>query len=809
MPPYGRLLAPTAVAICMLASFCTARPLLAAAGSRDDDAPAVLSGTRPLRVPDDPAREILRMARRFLQAKLDAASAARCQRWSDRLQKAAARNELLESLRGELRHILGLRDPRPQPPRPPLVVQPLGQPAPLARHAAFDVFEVRWPAFGRVDGHGLLLEPHDRAAVATVLLVPDADQHPEQLVGLMPGLPEDRQFARHLAARGCRVLIPALVSRRMERRRVEGRLRANLSDREFVYRPAFVLGRHVIGYELQMLLAAIDWFARDDRQPPIAAVGYGEGGGLALFAAALDDRIRLCCISGYVDACEQAFMQPIDRNVFRRLLLFGDAELIAMVSPRTVLVEAARGPQVNLPGEGGAPAQLRSPLLDAVRGQCERARSVIHRMNERFPPAPAARPDRAKSGTAGANLGVELLVSGPDGQGPFFAEATQQRVFELLATLTGQPLPEPAHPDARPVPARPLPDIEARRRRMLQQLTDHSQAVLHESPYVRKRFFAGVDTSNLERFDATIARYRDHFKHNVIGWFDDPLVAPNPRTAIAYRKPRWTGYHVMLDVFAEPPVIAYGILLVPRGIRKGERRPVVVCQHGLEGRPTDTIEGDHPAYHDFAARLAERGFVVFAPQNLYIYRDEFRTLQRMANPLGKTLFSIITPQHQQIVDWLQSLPFVDPRRIGFYGLSYGGKTAMRVPALVTDYALSICSADFNDWVWKNASTRAPYSYVWTGEYEIFEFDLGSTFNYAEMAALIAPRPFMVERGHFDGVAPDERVAYEYAKVRHLYAARLKIPERTEIEWFVGPHTIHGVGTFRFLHRHLDWPMPEQ
>ena len=36
-----------------------------------------------------------------------------------------------------------------------------------------------------------------------------------------------------------------------------------------------------------------------------------------------------------------------------------------------------------------------------------------------------------------------------------------------------------------------------------------------------------------------------------------------------------------------------------------------------------------------------------------------------------------------------------------------------------------------------------------------EFDLGNTFNYGEMAGLIAPRPFMVERGHDDGVAPDE------------------------------------------------------
>jgi hypothetical protein len=242
-------------------------------------------------------------------------------------------------------------------------------------------------------------------------------------------------------------------------------------------------------------------------------------------------------------------------------------------------------------------------------------------------------------------------------------------------------------------------------------------------------------------------------------------------------------------------------------LKPGDKRPVVVCQHGLEGRPQQLVEGDHRAYHDFAARLAERGFVTFAPQNLYIFGDRFRTLQRKANPLKKTLFSVIVPQHQQIVDWLSTLPCVDPERIGFYGLSYGGKSAMRIPPLVDKYRLSICSADFNEWVWKNASTRCRYSYVWTGEYEIFEFDLGSTFNYSEMAALIAPRPFMVERGHFDGVAPDEMVAYEFAKVRHLYNARLGIGDRCELEWFVGPHTIHGQGTFRFLHRHLDRPEP--
>lgn len=90
----------------------------------------------------------------------------------------------------------------------------------------------------------------------------------------------------------------------------------------------------------------------------------------------------------------------------------------------------------------------------------------------------------------------------------------------------------------------------------------------------------------------------------------------------------------------------------------------------------------------------------------------------------------------------------------------------------------------------------------TEEYEMFWFDLANTFDYSDMAALIAPRPFMVERGHIDTVAFDEYVAFEYAKVRFLYKYLLKIPQRTEIHWFDGPHRIDGEKTYPFLDRWL-------
>jgi hypothetical protein len=125
-----------------------------------------------------------------------------------------------------------------------------------------------------------------------------------------------------------------------------------------------------------------------------------------------------------------------------------------------------------------------------------------------------------------------------------------------------------------------------------------------------------------------------------------------------------------------------------------------------------------------------------------------------------------------------------------------------VPPLLEQYALSICSADFNEWVWKVTSIDAPYTYMLTPEYDMLEFDFANVVNYAELATLMAPRPFMVERGHADGVAPDEWVAYEFARVRRFYATKMKMPGRAEIEFFDGPHTIHGQGAFEFLKRHL-------
>jgi dienelactone hydrolase len=612
-------------------------------------------------------------------------------------------------------------------------------------------------------------------------------------VGLTPGVPTEAQFARRLAENGCQVVIPVLINRDADwsGNPILNRF-TNQPHREWIYRQAYQMGRHIIGYEVQKILALIDWFEHQNSLPErpslgIGVVGYGEGGLIAFYGAALDTRIQATLVSGYFGPRQSLWNEPIYRNVFGLLYEFGDAEIASLIAPRSLVIEYSEVPNVKGPPapsegrRGAAPGQLSTPERFEVQAELDRARSFFP---AQFPFAPQL---------IHGNEGLPVLPGCDSSLKAFMKSLGIERELAVESP--------PPTADERP----PVDNVERQRRQII-DLVDHTQRLLRLSDHVREEFFWDrLKPSPTNDWAKACNDFRKHFHDEIIGRLPRPTTGAHPRSRKIEDRPKFAVYEIALDVW--PEVFAWGYLLLPHNLQPDERRPVVVCQHGLEGLPADTLSGPsepgYPAYKAFAARLADRGFIVFAPHNPYRGGDRFRGLQRKANPLKKSLFSVIIGQHERILDWLTDQPFVDPNRIGFYGLSYGGKTAMRVPAVLNRYALSICSADFNDWIRKNVTTDSPYSYLFTNEYEMPEFNLGNTYNYAEMAALIAPRPFMVERGHFDGVAPDSWVAYEYAKVRHLYV-RLGLADRTDIAFFDGPHTIHGVGTFQFLYKNLKW-----
>lgn len=545
---------------------------------------------------------------------------------------------------------------------------------------------------------------------------------------------------------------------------------------------AYQIGRHIIGYEVQKTLAAVDWFTASAPGVPVAVAGYGEGGLIALHAAALDTRIKGALVSGYFQLREKVSDEPLYRNVWSLLREFGDAEVAALIAPRSLIVEASKGPIIAGPPpesqsrRGAATGGLKSPALADVRHEFDRAKKLFDK-------------------------GELRMVASSNGDGP---PGSPEAISALLSSLDVKP----RQAETAPPHVVRLPNAETRLHRQFDQLIEYTQNLVRASEVARQQFWSKADTSSLAKWTQTAGTYRNYYWEEVIGRLPDPSEPLKPEMTRTGGNERWDSHAVKLPVW--PNVFAWGILLQPKGMKPGEKRPAVVAQHGLEGRPEYLInpkdEINKRIYAEFAANMADRGFVVFVPQLPYIGGVTFRQLQRKANPLKLSLYSFILGQNQRILEWLGQQPFVDGKRIGFYGLSYGGKTAIRVPPMLEQYALSICSGDFNEWIWKTTTLDFTGSYMFTPEWEIPEFNTGNTFNHAELAMLMAGRPFMVERGHRDGVGIDEQVSYEYSKVRRFYD-EIGIGDRTTIEYFNGPHQIHGVGTYEFLHKHLNWPPP--
>lgn len=766
-----------------------------------------LAGTQLLTGQGDLSAQMVAGIDTFLMRELEHSVAERQSFWHRDFSSHQAYEKSVEPNREHLRQCIGAVDQR-LPVSALEYVNTTTASAKVTEGTNYTIWAVRWQVFDGVFGEGLLLQPKG-AVVARVVALPDADQTPEQVAGLAPGIAPELQFARRLAENGCQVVVPVLADRQDTWSGNAALKRfTNQPHREWIYRQAFEVGRHIIGYEVQKVLGAVDWFIAQESGAKIGVVGYGEGGLIALYSAAIDPRIGAAVVSGYFDSRQKVWEEPIYRNVFGLLREFDDAEIASLIAPRRLWVEYSEsptitGPPAPRPGRSGAaPGKWATADFNSVAAETERANALVEKLRG-VTGSPAPRSDR-NGGEPPPPLYVDV-IHGNEGVavGP-----VSERALVLLLQALGFKGERLQAPGAIPQDLRRDFQPEARQERAVEQMVEHTQRLLRSSERVRDElFWSQAKGKSLEQWQSNTTVLKAQLWESVLGKFTNAPLPLNPHSRPAYDEPKWTGYDVVLDVF--PDVFAWGVLLLPKDLKAGERRPVVVCQHGLEGVPGDVIMRDAKSnaygyYKAFAPQLAERGFVVFAPHNPYRGKDAFRVLQRKANPLGKSLFSVILAQHERILNWLSQQPFVDPSRIGFYGLSYGGKTAMRVPPLLDRYALSICSADFNEWAKKNATVESGYSYLFTPEYEMPEFNLANTFNYAEMASLIAPRPFMVERGHQDGVAPDEWVAYEFAKVRRFYA-QMGIADRAEIEFFNGPHTINGVGTFKFLHKHLNWP----
>lgn len=727
-----------------------------------------LQGTQPLTEQGDLAEKMVQGIHRFLDRETADATKARSALWKLDTSSHEAWEKSLEPKRAKLKQLLGLIDERGSAGlRSPAMA--IGETGDAGMIGEAPVHRVEWNSVRGIVCEGLAIALKGESL--RVIVIPDIGKSPEQMFGLEDGVPPERQWALRCCGLASTSLVacPALVDRRKGAPMPVGRA-SSLTQREVLWRAGFEMGRTMTAYDLQGILGLVDGIEKTNGAGPIALIGSGESGRLALMAAALDPRISGVMIDGALAPMENQWEEPIDHTVFGLQREFGTAELIAMVAPRRVLSGPFGWPSVTLTDEGGgAPGKLSEPPAAAKKAESDRTLAML-------PPFANGHDAKTRSALQVFDTPDELFAG-------------------FRGALAGKSRETPAVQKQNAV------DQGARQTRLFNSLLEDTQVLMRKAQRKRGDYWKNADFSSAEKFTESAKAFRERYWTDVTGKLPPATLPPNAKSRVIYETDKFTGWEVTMDVY--PDVFSFGILLLPKDLKPGDKRPVVVCQHGLEGRPSDVADPklDNPAYHRYAARLAEKGYIVFAPQNPYIGKTNFRQICRKAWPLGLSLWSFIVRQHETILTWLKTQPNVDVSRIAFYGLSYGGKSAMRLPALLPDYCLSICSADYNEWIWKNVDASSPMCYLYTMEYDMVEWNTANAFNYAELSWLIFPRPFMVERGHADGVSADEWVAYEFARTFRHYS-KLGLPDRAEIEFFNGPHTINGQGTFRFLDKWL-------
>ncbi|MFQ6036282.1 MAG: alpha/beta hydrolase [Sedimentisphaerales bacterium] len=200
-------------------------------------------------------------------------------------------------------------------------------------------------------------------------------------------------------------------------------------------------------------------------------------------------------------------------------------------------------------------------------------------------------------------------------------------------------------------------------------------------------------------------------------------------------------------------LVAY--LLIPKNIKKDEKRAGIVALHGHHRHGIKTICGVQKTdYSPYALHAVRSGYVVLAPAwwgwpgrdghlDRIGNRDKCNVIQMAASMYGINVLDLHIQDGQAAIDVLCSRAEVDAKKIGCMGNSYGGRTTMwltifdeRIKACVPSGCMNI----FRERSLKLSSCAIQY--------------LPGLLQYGdvgELFSLIAPRPMQLQAGEGDSL----------------------------------------------------------
>jgi dienelactone hydrolase len=238
----------------------------------------------------------------------------------------------------------------------------------------------------------------------------------------------------------------------------------------------------------------------------------------------------------------------------------------------------------------------------------------------------------------------------------------------------------------------------------------------------------------------------------------DPLIIESVDCGLYVRE------KVTYNVEPNERIAAY--ILVPKN--RGEQKPAIFCHHqhasnfdlgksevvGLAGDPDQA----------YAAELAERGYITFAPDAIAFeernwssdpgHAEYFELATRLVQ--GSTLLAKVLHDVSVGLDYLQSRSDVDAGRIGFIGHSYGGRMAIWAPAFDQRIQASVSNCGCINY--KDSRARDVGIQM-----EFCVQGIMQTGDIEDVVTMIEPRALLISATDNDKWSRGARAIYDYAK----------------------------------------------
>ncbi len=243
-------------------------------------------------------------------------------------------------------------------------------------------------------------------------------------------------------------------------------------------------------------------------------------------------------------------------------------------------------------------------------------------------------------------------------------------------------------------------------------------------------------------------------------------------------------------------------VLVPKGLRRGEKRPGILAAHGhgIGKNPLVGLDADEKPHEDYqkqlGVQLVRRGYVVVAPDWrgfgermspedwVRQTRDKCNVNYMAEGYRGYHFLALQIWDGFRTLDYLQARREVDEKRIGCLGVSFGGTMTTYLTALDRRIKCACISGYLSTLREGAMPGRANFC---GAQYMPGLMAIG---DIPDVAGLIAPRPLVVEMGERDPgfqIADAERAFRQLSKIYRAADAR----DRLVKDRFDGVHEFSG------------------